>query len=329
MTIAAQLPTAILLIFLVIVTCSVTVDSISGFRSSSNDIIVGGMNGPVNFSRPEGERFFYYYVPSTYTPSKPSPFIIYFHGYSSNWNQGVKLNQTVDAEANGYIIAFGQGTPSAQPPHYLGWNAGRCCLFNTTIPVDDVTYAKTAVQLASERVSIAPDRVYAMGWSNGGFLGERLGCEAWNVFAGVAVDASVVIIGTSHEEGLAQCDAAFTGGHIDYTHFHGTEDSIVRWVGGPDARGGFPSVLENFSRWVARNGCDNVQMETFNDGKNFTNIRWPNCRGNTSVELMTVWHGTHFWWTLENSGFATADYIMKAFTRGYIQRQNVKLSLSK
>jgi polyhydroxybutyrate depolymerase len=327
MTIIARLSAAIILFFVVIVTCSVTFDSTDRFQSSSNDIVVGGMNGPVNFSRPEGQRLFYYYVPSTYKPNKPLPFIIYFHGYSGNWTQGVKLNQTVDAETNGYIIAFGEGTPSTETHHYLGWNAGTCCLFNTTIPVDDVTYAKTVVKLAGERVAIATDRVYAMGWSNGGLMGERLSCEAWDVFAGVAVDASAVILGNGYEDGLARCDAAFNGGHIDYIHFHGTHDPIVPWVGGHDTRERFPSVLENLSRWVARNGCDQVQMETYNDGKNFTNIRWPNCRGNTSVELMTVWYGTHFWWTLDNSYFATTDYIMKAFTRGYIQRQHAKSSL--
>ena len=318
--------TVTILLFVVVIACLRVFTSANVSRNTLNVFVVGGLNGPVNFSRPEGERFFYFYVPSYYTPTNPLPFIIYFHGYTSNWTQGVLLNHTVDAETNGYIIAFGQGTPSAEGRHVLGWNAGTCCLFNTTIPVDDVTYAKTIVQLASERVAIVTDRVYAMGWSNGGLMVERLGCEAWDVFAGVAADASAVILGHGYEDGLAQCDAAFAGGHIDYIHFHGTHDAVVPWVGGHDTRERFPSVLENLSRWVARDGCDSVQRQTYNDGKNFTNIRWPNCRGNTSVELMTVWYASHFWWTVNNSGFSTADYIMKAFIRSYMQRQDAKSS---
>jgi polyhydroxybutyrate depolymerase len=316
-------------LFFIVTTASLVAFASGGvFQGSSNDIIIGGLNGPVNFSRPEGERLFYFYVPSTYTPEKPLPFIIYFHGYGGNWSQGVTLNQTVDAETNGYIIAFGQGTPSAEVRHSLGWNGGTCCLFNTTIPVDDVTYAKTIVRLASDRVAIATNRVYAMGWSNGGYMVERLGCEAWDVFNGVAPDASSVVIGNGYEDGLARCDAAFKGGHIDYIHFHGTIDNTVPWIGGHDARERLPSVLENLSRWVTRNGCDNVQMQTYNDGKNFTNIVWPNCRDNTSVELMSVWYAPHIWWTVGNSGFSTADYVMKAFTRGFMQRQNAKSSSS-
>lgn len=51
--------------------CVVAIASASPLADQSNDLIVGGLNGPVNFSRPEGERLFYFYVPSTYLPSKP------------------------------------------------------------------------------------------------------------------------------------------------------------------------------------------------------------------------------------------------------------------
>jgi polyhydroxybutyrate depolymerase len=314
------------LFFITVATCLIVFVSAGIPERSSNDIVVGGMNGPVNFSRPEGQRFFYFYVPSTYTPNNPLPFVIYFHGYGRNWTSGIVLNQTDDAETNGYIIAFGQGTPSAEANHVAAWNGGTCCLFNTTIPVDDVMYAKLVVALTREKVAIATDRVYGMGWSNGGYMVERLGCEAWDVFTGVAAAGSAIVLGTGYEDGLARCDAAFKDGKIDYIHFHGTLDIVVPWVGGHDTRERLPSVLENLSRWVTRNGCDNVQMQTYNDGKNFTNIRWPNCRGNTSIEHMTVWNAHHIWWSVGNSGFSMADYVMKAFTRGFLQRQNMKSS---
>jgi poly(3-hydroxybutyrate) depolymerase len=92
------------------------------------------------------------------------------------------------------------------------------------------------VRLASERVAIATNRVYAMGWSNGGYMSECLGCEAWNVFNGVAPAGGAVVIGNGYEDDLAQCDAAFKGGHIDYVHFHGTDDTTVPWIGGHDNR---------------------------------------------------------------------------------------------
>ena len=296
-------------------------------NDGSNDVVIGGMNGPIIFTRPEGQRFFYFYVPSTYSPDQPLPLIVYFHGYGGNWTQGVDLNQTIDAEANSYVIAFGVGTPSEEGRHVLGWNGGRCCLFNTTISVDDVAYARIVVAETSKLVAVAKNRVYAMGWSNGGYMAERLGCEAWDLFNGVAPDASAVILGDGYEDGLSKCDTAFKGGHIDYIHFHGTIDTVVPWIGGHDTRERLPSVLENISRWVARNGCDQMQKQTYNDGKNFTNLLWPNCRDQTSVELMTVWFAPHAWWSIGNSNFSTADYIMKSFTKSFFRKQKTVLSL--
>jgi hypothetical protein len=145
-----------ILSFLSAATCLLAFVSGDVYENSSNDIIIGGMNGAVNFSRPEGERMFYFCSIQLYTKQK--------------------------------------------------------------------------LNMAVERVAIATDRVYAMGWSN--------------------------------------------DGQIDYVHFHGTLDIVVLWVDGHDTRERPPLVFEDFSRWVTRNGCDNVQMQIYNDGKNFMNIRW-------------------------------------------------------
>ena len=302
--------------------CCLSVIVAAGSDIDADDIVVGDINGPIVFSRPEGQRFFYFYVPSSYIPSQPLPLVMYLHGYGGNWTQGVQFNQTVDAESNNYIIVFGAGSPSEEGVHVQAWNGGTCCTFNTTIPVDDVAYARQVVALTKKLVSVADGRVYAMGWSNGGYMTERLGCEAWDTFNGVAPDASAVVIGTGYEDGLSKCDAAFAGGHIDYIHFHGTLDHVVPWIGGHPTRERLPSVLENLSRWVTRNGCNNLQRETYNDGKNFTNMKWTECNNHTTVEFMTVWNAEHFWWTTYRSGFSTADYVMKSFTKSFMQRQH-------
>ena len=158
------------------------------------------------------------------------------------------MKQTVDAETNGYIIAFGHKTPSAEAGYVTALDGGTCCLFNTTIPVDDVTYARMVVTLTCERVVIATDRVCAMGWSNGGYMSERLGYEASDVFIGVAVTGSAVVRGTGYEDGLARCNAAFKDGHIDNIHFDGTLDITVPRICGHDTRERLPSVPEDFSQ---------------------------------------------------------------------------------
>ena len=171
-----------------------------------------------NFSRPEGTREFYLYVPTTYSNATAWPFTFYFHGYSANWRQGVSLNQTVDAEAAGYLIAFGQGTLSSN--NLLGWNGGVCCLFNATSIVDDVEFTRTALRIIHSAVRVDPSRVYTTGWSNGGYMSERLACEAGELFAGVCADASAVGILPGGLAGLASCDKSFGNKRLNYLHFH-------------------------------------------------------------------------------------------------------------
>ena len=122
----------------------------------------------------------YLYVPKGYNSSVQWPFAIYFHGYGTGlpaiqgYHQGIYLNMTTDADAAGYVIAFGQGTPSSAG--YLSWDAGRCCKgYNSTmVRVDDVTYTRTAIKMIESMVKIDPARRYVMGWSNGGMMTERL-----------------------------------------------------------------------------------------------------------------------------------------------------------
>ena len=111
-----------------------------------------------NFSRPEGLREFYLYVPSTYTDSTAWPLAYYFHGYQGDWQEGVRLNITMDAEAAGYFLIFGQGTFAS--PGRRGWNGGVCCLFNATTVVDDVAYALTALKMVQAAANIDSRRVY-------------------------------------------------------------------------------------------------------------------------------------------------------------------------
>ena len=151
-----------------LVVCLILCIGIVITTASPNDVVVGKINGPYAFSRPEGQRFYYLYVPSKYVPNQPLPLAIYFHGYTANWTQGVQLDQTIDAEANNFLLAFPGGTPSAEAGHPLGWNGGTCCLFNTTIPIDDVAFTRIMVKMITSTVSVIPDRIYATGWSNVG-----------------------------------------------------------------------------------------------------------------------------------------------------------------
>lgn len=154
--------------------------------------ITPGQFNNFTFDRPEGTREFFMYVPSKYDPKQSYPFTFYFHGYSADWTQGPLLNMTQHAESRGWIYVFGRGTPSTTG--LLSWNGGVCCKFpnSSSQLVDDVMFTRIALKIAQGAVNIDPTRIYTTGWSNGGFMSERLACEAPELWAAVAADASAV-----------------------------------------------------------------------------------------------------------------------------------------
>ena len=187
-----------------------------------------GQLNAFNFTRPEGIRQFYLYVPSTYRPNQATglPLALYFHGYAGNWQQGPYLGMSAVAERLGWAIAYAQGTPSTE--NKLGWNAGACCLFNASSIVDDVQFARTAVRMIESAVLVDATRRYAMGWSNGAMMVQKLACMASDLFAGVAADeGSVVLSQTSGQDSQLMCDTAFGQRSINYLRFQGTADTTV------------------------------------------------------------------------------------------------------
>lgn len=62
---------------------------------------------------------------------------------------------------------------------------GSCCGFAAQQDLDDVEFVRTLVNKLAEELCIDGDRVYAMGFSNGGFLSHRLACEASDLVAAI------------------------------------------------------------------------------------------------------------------------------------------------
>lgn len=280
-----------------------------------------------SFSYDGKVRSFRTYLPVSYDPSHPATLIVVLHGLGGSMNDAANVGITSIADTANIIIVSPQALDYNSPIGLIqaAWNSG----IKINIPglgliavngdVDDVGFIKAMMDSTVADYNINPAGVYACGASMGGFMTQRLACEAADRFAAVAS-----VMGT-YALALPPCNP---GKLMPMAHFHGTNDEVVSWNGELLFGGtAFPvglSVDELLAKWVTIDGCGAVpQHDT-----------WPNTNGDSlyvehfsyfdagnvsRVELFKVNGGTHFWYQNANTD-GEIDYateIWKFFNKQY------------
>eukprot|EP01117_Protostelium_nocturnum_P018364 TRINITY_DN7668_c0_g1_i1.p1 TRINITY_DN7668_c0_g1~~TRINITY_DN7668_c0_g1_i1.p1 ORF type:complete len:309 (-),score=99.70 TRINITY_DN7668_c0_g1_i1:46-972(-) len=275
-----------------------------------------GQSTEFSFNRPEGTREFFVYAPSSFKSNSTHsyPLVIFFHGLGADYNMAQRLGVVDEAMKGGYILIAGRGTPSVIPniKGKRSWNAGVCCTGGNPGP-DDVTFARTAISMVQAVANINKSRIFVMGQSNGGFMTDRLACEAGDLWAAAASHSGCTILGKGGKSGLDQCDKAVGNHKFSYLHLHGLDDPTVPWAGLNHHHGQvmhFPPTLEVVSRWANRLGCNGGVSSTYRNDL-ATNLVFKGCRNGGVAELMTGSKQTHDWWTFGN--FSSHSYIFEFF----------------
>jgi len=240
------------------------------------------------------DRTYVLYVPQGYDASRPLPLVLNFHGYTSSAEVQLFFSGLgAIADERQFILAVPEGIEAS-------WNSGNCCAGALAAGVDDVGFARAVVEHVSNKLCVDAERVYATGMSNGAFLAHRLACEAADVFAAVAPVAGVVTLTPE------DCKPSRP---ISVMHFHGTEDTVVRYDGGGYAP--TMSVADSMALWVDRNGCDAEPEETFRKGNTHCES-YPGCRDGVDVTLCTVEGGGHCWPGNASCPFGTSTTDLSA-----------------
>ena len=154
-------------------------------------------------------------MPANYDAAVPAPLLIVLHGYGSFGAETADyLGLDPYAEANGFLTAYPEGT--ADPG---GINTGTTRQDDTAASgVDDAAYLSGLVAEVADTANVDPDRVFAMGHSNGAFMAYRMACDHADVFA-----AAVSLAGATLET-ADECQAA---GPIAVLEIHGDRDDVV------------------------------------------------------------------------------------------------------
>jgi polyhydroxybutyrate depolymerase len=156
----------------------------------------------------------------------------------------------------------------------------------TTGNADDVTFISTLVDsLATQGVDAT--RVYAAGYSNGGFMSERLACALSDKIAAFGIDAATL------RTGLASSCTPVKQRPKQF--FLGTADNIVPY----DGVANLESAASTLAFWSKQQGCPGIVSTMLpnrvNDGTSVQLDDHTGCAGGTALLLYTIYNGGHAW----------------------------------
>lgn len=236
------------------------------------------------------KREFRVHVPQSYTPGRPAPMVVAFHGFNSDPSEFIPLIKLNDvAEDAGFIAVYPEATRGFDVGGYTmmrGWNAGICCgeqadrlIYSRDI--DDVEFTRKVIDVVEKRLCIDRKREFAFGYSNGGMFVQRLACEMSDKFAAAtSVSGSLVFKG---------CRPARA---MPLLMVHGNADDIVPYGGGGIVN--FAPAPKTANEWARRNRCSNERVVTEKQGKK-TCQRWSGCKDSSEVIFCTLDGQKHEW----------------------------------
>jgi polyhydroxybutyrate depolymerase len=228
------------------------------------------------------KRTFLVFLPKNYTDTMKFPLVIYLHSYGWTARQGMnytQLNQVADA--NDFMVVY---------PNAVGnWNSGigEHLLF-TTPNVNDVGFIDGLIDTLSNHYSIDLERIYATGYSNGGFMSYKLACQLSHRIAAIAPVGGVISTKT-----LEECNPVR---EVPVLHIHGTDDPFISTEGSKN----FQSIDQTLSYWTDFNNCDISDTTILQDldptdGSTVEKISYTNCTNNSNVIYYKVINGGHTW----------------------------------
>ena len=241
-------------------------------------------------------RSYLVHVPPDYTPQKPLPLVVVIHGAfdtASGMEKHSAFSELADRE--GFIVIYPNGMGIFG--FFQHWNAGHCCGKAVNDDVDDVGFIAAAIDDVRLRLQIDPDRIYMVGFSNGGMLTYRFAAERGDILAGVAPLAAS--IGGRPSEDTPFWRIPDPVKPIPTIVFHGLADDDILYEGGVSLdRGGTRSVLsvnESVDFWVQHNGCqpNDVTTELLNGHVHVHS--WGACSNDADVVLYLIENWGHVW----------------------------------
>lgn len=193
----------------------------------------GKPGAPGTTTRTYAGRSYIVHVPPMASPNTPLPVMFVFHGSNGTGAQ-MEAGTGFDilADQVGIVTVYPDGQAGSSP-----WNVGRnvCPPGNfVSTTHDDIDYVEHMLQAVEADQCVDTRRVFATGFSMGGYFSNELGCRIGRS----AIRAIAPHSGGTHG---GECP----GAPLPVLLLHGDSDSLINYQCGTSAR----------DRWLDRNGC--------------------------------------------------------------------------
>ncbi|MFL2603087.1 MAG: alpha/beta hydrolase family esterase [Flavobacteriaceae bacterium] len=232
------------------------------------------------FSHDNVNRNYLVYIPNSYDSEIDYPLMFLFHGFGGIASQFMNTADMRDlAESKNFIVVYPQGLDLAGTGSH--WNCSNPSADNKS-DVDDIGFIENLIdQLLIDYPVIDNKRIYAAGYSNGGFMSYYLACNS-KKFAAIGS-----VAGTMLDDSYQNCNAQFPTAMIN---IHGTDDFDVPYVGNSY----YPSIPDVVDWWKNFNNATNEDLLTNQDGTIEQYIYYDDA-GDRFVEHIKVIGGGHYW----------------------------------
>ena len=224
-------------------------------------------------------REYLLYVPNNYNPELKYPLMINFHGFGGYAKDFVnEADMRNLAEDQNFFVVYPQGTLLGGSPH---WNSSAPSPDNKS-SADDLGFVETMIDAISAEYSVESKRIYAAGYSNGGFLSYFLACNSKR-FAAIGS-----VAGTMIDDSYKSCNASVPTAMIN---IHGTADKTVPYDGDGYGSTSIPDVI---NWWKNFNSCFNEDVISNQSGSIEQYIFFDD-NGNPYVQHIKIYDGGHYW----------------------------------
>lgn len=227
------------------------------------------------------------FLPSSYQPGQQLPVVINLHGFALNGSQQISYSElNLIADQEGFIVVIPEGVVGTTFFGSTGihWNS----YWGTGI--DDLGFLDLLIDRIYTDYAVDLFRIYATGFSNGGYMSHRLACELSGRIAAIACVAGSVV-----DQQLNNCNPSRA---VPVLQIHGTNDGTVPYNGSP---GFAPSVPDLVDHWIQHNNCATTANLVIipdtdpTDSSTVTRLEYNQGDDSSKVWFYIIDNGGHSW----------------------------------